>query len=75
MGAIESRIGIKGPFHFWCAIFYRFFHHNPPVNGTEVYGMIPAGAMLDSAAYYLQVDDFHNEQVLELKLLDLMSKQ
>ena len=45
------------------------------VNGTEVYGMIPAGAMLDSAAYYLQVDDFHNEQVLELKLLDLMSKQ
>ena len=45
------------------------------VNGTEVYGMIPAGAMLDSAAYYLQVDDFHNDQVLELKLLDLMSKQ
>ena len=45
------------------------------VNGTEVYGMIPAGAMLDSAAYYLQVDDFHNEQVLELKLLDLMSQQ
>ena len=36
-GAIESRIGIKGPFHFWCAIFYRFFHHNPPVNGTEVF--------------------------------------
>ena len=45
------------------------------VNGTEVYGMIPAGAMLDSAAYYLQIDDFHNEQVLELKLLDLMSQQ
>ena len=44
------------------------------VNGTEVYGMIPAGAMLDSAAYYLQIDDFHNEQVLELKLLDLMQQ-
>ena len=37
VGAIESRIGIKGPFHFWCAIFYRFFHHNPPVNGTEMF--------------------------------------
>lgn len=45
------------------------------INGTEVYGMIPAAAMLDSAAYYMQVDDFSNDQVLELKLLDLMSKQ
>ncbi len=44
------------------------------VNGTEVYGMIPAGAMLDSAAYYMQIDDFKNEQVLELKLLDLMQE-
>lgn len=45
------------------------------VNGTEVYGMIPAGALLDSAAYYMQIDDFHNDQVLELKLLDLMMHQ
>ena len=37
VGAIESRIGIKGPFHFWCAIFYRFFHHNIPANGTEMF--------------------------------------
>ncbi len=44
------------------------------VNGTEVYGMIPAGAMLDSAAYYLQIDGFGAEQVLELKLLDMMGK-
>ncbi len=44
------------------------------VNGTEVYGMIPAGAILDSAAYYMQIDDFHNDQVLELKLLDLMQQ-
>ncbi len=36
-GAIESRIGIKGPFHFWCAIFYRFFHHNPPANSAEMF--------------------------------------
>ncbi len=45
------------------------------VNGTEVYGMIPAGAILDSAAYYMQIDDFHNDQVLELKLLDLMQQE
>lgn len=45
------------------------------VNGTEVYGMIPAGAMLDSAAYYMQIDDFDTKQVLELKLLDLMQEE
>lgn len=44
------------------------------INGTEVYGMIPAGALLDSAAYYMQIDDFQNEQVLELKLLELMQQ-
>lgn len=37
VGAVESRIGIEGPFHFWCAIFYRFFHHNPPANSTEFF--------------------------------------
>lgn len=37
VGAIESRIGTKDHFHFWVAIFYRFFHHTPPANGTEVF--------------------------------------
>ncbi len=45
------------------------------VNGTEVYGMIPARAILDSAAYYLQIDDFDPGQVLELKLLELMREE
>ena len=36
---------------------------------TEIYGMIPALAMLESAAYYMQVKDFDPMQVLELKLL------
>ncbi len=45
------------------------------INGTEVYGMIPAGALLDSAAYYMQIDDFQNDQVLELKLLELMQQE
>ncbi|MGI6252003.1 MAG: glutamate formimidoyltransferase [Aminivibrio sp.] len=38
---------------------------------TEIYGMIPAQAILDSAAYYLQVKDFDPDQVLELKLLGM----
>ena len=36
---------------------------------TEIYGMIPAQALVESAAYYLQIRDFDPEQVLELKLL------
>lgn len=40
------------------------------VNGTEIYGMIPAAALLESAAYYLQVDGFDPLQVLELKMLE-----
>lgn len=45
------------------------------VNGTEVYGMIPIAAMLDSAAYYMQIDNFDPNQVLELKLLELMREE
>ena len=39
---------------------------------TEVYGMIPANAILESAAYYLQIAGFNPEQVLELRLLEMM---
>lgn len=42
---------------------------------TEVYGMIPVNAILESAAYYLQINDFDPAQVLELQLLDLMGEQ
>lgn len=45
------------------------------VNGTEVYGMVPARAVLDSAAYYMQIDGFDPGQVLELKLLELMREE
>lgn len=41
---------------------------------TEVYGMIPINAILESAAYYLQITDFDPSQVLELKLLDIMGE-
>lgn len=39
---------------------------------TEMYGMVPAGALLDSAAYYLQVAGFDPQQVIELRLLQMM---
>lgn len=43
-----------------------------PVVETEVYGMVPAAALLDSAAYYLQIADFSPEQVIELKMLEML---
>lgn len=42
---------------------------------TEVYGMIPAQALIESAAYYLQITDFKMDQVLELRLLDIMGRE
>jgi glutamate formiminotransferase len=36
---------------------------------TEVYGMVPAMALLDSAAHYLQIVDFDPKQVVELAML------
>lgn len=39
--------------------------------GAEVYGITPAKALIDSAAYYLQLEDFDfNVQVLENHLLE-----
>jgi glutamate formiminotransferase len=37
---------------------------------TEIYGMVPAEAMLDAAAHYLQAAGFQHSQVIELRLLD-----
>ncbi len=37
---------------------------------TEIYGMVPATAMLDAAAHYLQARGFDPSQVLEMRLLE-----
>ena len=42
---------------------------------TEVYGLTPAAALLQSAAYYLQLNDFDPTQVIELGLLDMMNSE
>jgi len=46
-----------------------------PVVETEVYGMVPATAMLDSLVYYMQTAGFSPDQVLELRLLQALSGQ
>jgi len=46
-----------------------------PVVETEVYGMVPATAMLDSLVYYMQTAGFSPDQVLELRLLQALSEQ
>lgn len=39
---------------------------------TEVYGMVPAAALLSSTEYYMQIAGFDTRQVIELRLLELM---
>jgi len=43
--------------------------------GTEVYGMIPAQALIDSVSYYLQIEGFDSKQVIELALLDRLGEE
>jgi len=46
-----------------------------PIVETEVYGMIPAAALLDSLSYYMQFTSFEPKQVIELALLDELGKE
>ncbi len=39
---------------------------------TEVYGMVPAAALIDSVAYYMQIAGFDPEQIIELQLLKML---
>jgi len=45
-----------------------------PVVETEVYGMVPAAALLDSASYYMQIAGFDANQVIELRLLQMLEE-
>jgi glutamate formiminotransferase / 5-formyltetrahydrofolate cyclo-ligase len=46
-----------------------------PIVETEVYGMIPAAALVDSLSYYMQLTGFEPKQVIELALLDELGKE
>ena len=41
---------------------------------TEVYGMVPAAALLGSTEYYMQIAGFDARQVVELRLLEMMEE-
>ena len=43
-----------------------------PVKETEIYGMVPAAAILDSISYYMQTAGFDPNQVIELRLLQML---
>lgn len=40
------------------------------VIGSEIIGLVPMAAMVDTAAWYLRTEDFKEEQVLEAKLME-----
>jgi glutamate formiminotransferase len=42
------------------------------VRETELYGMVPAAALLDSVAYYMQISGFDPNQIIEMRLLESM---
>jgi glutamate formiminotransferase len=41
-----------------------------PVVGSEIVGLVPMGALIDTAAYYLQLENFKSEQVLESRIYE-----
>lgn len=41
-----------------------------PVIGSEIVGLVPMAALIDTAAYYLQLEGFKLEQVLETRIYE-----
>jgi glutamate formiminotransferase len=41
-----------------------------PVVGSEIVGLVPMGALVDAAAYYLRLENFTPEQVLEARIYE-----
>ena len=41
-----------------------------PVIGSEIVGLVPADALIDCAEYYLRLEDFKRDQVLENRLTE-----
>jgi glutamate formiminotransferase / 5-formyltetrahydrofolate cyclo-ligase len=38
--------------------------------GSEIVGLVPMGALIDSAAYYMGIENFSSEQVLEARIME-----
>jgi glutamate formiminotransferase len=44
--------------------------HGVNVVGSEIVGLVPMEALIDTAAYYLRLEDFSMEQVLEMRIFE-----
>ena len=44
--------------------------HGVNVVGSEIVGLVPMGALIDTAVYYLGIEDFSIEQVLEYRIME-----
>ncbi len=44
--------------------------HDVNVLGSEVVGLVPAAAMVDSAAHYMGLEDFSIDKILEMKMIE-----
>lgn len=44
------------------------------IHHSELVGLIPQGALIDAAQWYIQLDDFDPEQILEQKLFQVIQK-
>ncbi len=44
------------------------------IHHSEVVGLIPQEALLEAARWYMQIDGFHSEQVLETRLYEILSE-
>ena len=40
-----------------------------PVVGSEIIGLVPMEALIDTASYYLGLEDFSIDQVLETRIM------
>jgi glutamate formiminotransferase len=62
---------ISSMFQVFTAVREQAARRGIEVHGSEVYGMVPAEALIDAARSALMLRDFDLVQVLELRLLDL----
>jgi len=45
-----------------------------PVVGSEIIGMVPLQAIVDTFSWYLQLDEFSMNRVIEQRLMDEITK-
>ncbi|HEY9754508.1 MAG TPA: hypothetical protein V6C97_05085, partial [Oculatellaceae cyanobacterium] len=52
--------------------FVRFeaSRYGVEIIGTEVVGLVPLAAIVDSAVYYMRLEDFQINKILEVKMME-----